>query len=538
MRLAILALMAAAVLPGQFTEEHVAEARRKGEQYERAVAAADRLMHAWLKHADPETLLLPDRLGRPERLYTPHNSGADLYPYLILTAHLTAPEIYRGRMMEMLRNEIRYTTHPNGMPGNYDLLKRELGPPSMFGAAEYAKDGLLAVTERLGRTPWFYRMADMTAAAMESATVDSKFGKLPAKDSEVNGEMIQTLVRLAAMTGDGRFLDWARRIGDAYVREVLPRNNGLPAMVWDFDKGSGDGRLKLRDHGNEIVVGLALLFALERDREGERFMQYRPVLARMLDRILESANPHGMLYNVIDTATLKPVDERLSDNWGYVYGAVYTFYQATGEAKYRDAVRRVLANLGNYKNYTWEPSGNARVRELGSFDGYADSLESALYLVNREPVREALAWIDSEFDVMLGMQRADGLVEDWYGEGNFNRTALLYADLKSEGVHPARWEKGLKVGGVRAGERLLVSIAGPAGWRGPVRFDVARHRRWLNFERNYVRLNEFPEWFTVDENRLYRLARRDGSGSITRLGSELAEGVELGLGEWVVERIN
>jgi hypothetical protein len=538
MRLAILVFMAAPVLLGQFTQEQVAEARRKGEQYERAVAAADRLMHAWLKHADPETLLLPDRLGRPERIYTPHNSGADLYPYLILTAHLTAPEIYRGRMMEMLRNEIRYTTHPNGLPGNYDLVKRELGPPSMFGAAEYAKDGLLAVTERLGRTPWFYRMADMTAAAMESAAVDSKFGKLPARDSEVNGEMIQTLVRLAAMTGDGRFMEWARSLGDAYVREVLPRNNGLPAMVWDFDKGAGDGRLKLRDHGNEIVVGLTLLFALERDREGERFVQYRPVLARMLDRILESSNPHGMLYNMIDTATLKPVDERLSDNWGYVYGAVYTFYQATGEAKYRDAVRLVLSNLGNYKNYAWEPSGNARVKELGSFDGYADSLESALYLVNREPVPAALAWIDSEFDVMLGMQRADGLVEDWYGEGNFNRTALLYADMKSEGVHPVKWEKGLRVGGVREGERLLVSIAGPAAWRGAVRFDVARHRRWLNFQRNYVRLNEFPEWFTVDENRLYKVARRDGSGALVRLGSELESGVELGLGEWVVERMN
>jgi len=27
----------------------------------------------------------------------------------------------------------------------------------------------------------------------------------------------------------------------------------------------------------------------------------------------------------------------------------------------------------------------------------------------------------------------------------------------------------------------------------------------LNLEKNYVRLNEFPEWFTVDENHLYRL---------------------------------
>jgi hypothetical protein len=195
----------------------------------------------------------------------------------------------------------------------------------------------------------------------------------------------------------------------------------------------------------------------------------------------------------------------------------------------------VLSNLGKYRNHAWEPSGNARNAALGSFDGYADSLESALYLVNREPVREALEWIDTEMKVMLDMQRADGLVEDWYGEGNFNRTALLYADMKSEGVHPVRWEPGLRTGAVRAGGRLLLSIQAKQNWRGAVRFDVARHRRWLNFERNYVRLNEFPEWFTVDENTLYRVARRNGSEAHERLGSELAAGILLGSGEWTVE---
>lgn len=518
-----------------FSAADVTQARANGEQYERSVAAADRLLRAWLELADPETSLLPDHASRPERIYRPHNAGADLYPYLLLTAHLTAPEVYTGVMMDMLRSELRYATHPNGLPGTYDLITRELGPPSMFGAAEYAKDGLLAVTERLGRTPWFYRMADLMVAAMEAADVESSFGRLPASDSEVNGEMIQTLVRLAAMTGDNRFLGWARRIGDAYVREVLPGNHGLPAMRWDFTLHTGDDRLKLRDHGNEIVVGLVLLFALERDREGERFTEYRPVLARMLDRILESANPDGMLYNVIDTRTLRPVDDRLSDNWGYVYGAVYTFFQATGEEKYRAAVRRVLSNLGHYRRYNWEPSGNALDANLGSFDGYADSLESALYLVNREPVPEAMAWIDSEMQVMLGMQRVDGLVEDWYGEGNFNRTALLYADWKSAGVHPVRWENGLKMGAVRAADRLLVSVQGPPGWRGAVRFDVERHRRWMNFQRNYVRLNEFPEWFTVDENTIYRVRRHDERESVEKLGSELAMGVELSAGEWVVE---
>ena len=144
---------------------------------------------------------------------------------------------------------------------------------------------------------------------------------LPASDTELNGDYLQTLVRLVTMTGDKRFLEWARRIGDAYVDEVLPGNFGVPGMQWDFTAHSGDRRLRLRDHGNETVVGLTLLFALEHQLGTDRAPRYRAAVQRMLDRILQSAAPDGMLYNEVDAETLAPIDKRLSDNWGYVYGA-------------------------------------------------------------------------------------------------------------------------------------------------------------------------------------------------------------------------
>ncbi len=503
--------------------------------FEQAVAASRRLLHAWLAHADPRTLLLPDRLD-PDRsrwVYTPHNSGADLYPYLVLTAHLTDPDLVEGRLLEMLRNEIRYTSARASVPGNLTFATGELGPPSLFGAGEYAKDGLVTVTEYLGRTAWFHRMVDLMADAMAQAPVDSRYGRLPAADTELNGDFLQALVRVAAMTGDPRFLDWARRIGDAYIDEVLPNNFGVPGMKWDFAAHTGDRRLRLRDHGNETVVGLTLLFALEDQLGSERAARYRPVVQRMLDRILQSAAPDGTLYNEVDAETLKPLDTRLSDNWGYVYGAVYTFYQVTGDTKYRDAVRRVLAALPKYRSHAWEPGRNP---PLGSFDGYADAIESAIYLVNREPVAEALDWIESEIQVMLRMQRPDGHVEDWYGEGNFNRTALLYAYMKSQGVRPARWEPGVAVGAVRDGGRLVLSLRTPSPRS--IRFDTARHRRHLNLQKNLVRLNEFPEWFVVDENTLYRVSRAEGAAGtapLVRLGSELAAGITLEAGGWIVE---
>ena len=532
----LLALMLLAAAPAVRADDPTAdEARRNAGQFEMSVAASRRVLHAWLAHADPRTLLLPDRVAggaqTPKtRVYTPHNSGADLYPYLILTAHLTDPDLVSGRMLEMLRNEVRFTGQ---VPGNLDLDTGTLSPPSLFGAGEYAKDGLITVTEYLGRTPWFHRMAEMVAAAMDMAPVPSTWGNLPASDAELNGDYLQVLVRLATMTRDPRYREWARRIATAYFEEVLPGGDGLPVSQWDFATQTGSGRLKLRDHGNEIIVGLTMLYTLEHAEGTEFARRYRPAMARMLDRVLESANADGMLFNEIDTATLKPLDTRLSDNWGYIYGAVYAFYQCHGDERYRSAVRRVLTSLPRYHAHVWEPNANREAMPLGSFDGYADAIESAIYLVSREPVGEAFDWIESEMPRMLAMQKPDGHIEYWYGEGNFNRTALLYAFMKSQGVRPAHWVPGLGVGAVRSGDGLLLAIEAPASWAGRILFDSARHRRVLNFSQNFVRLNEFPEWFAVDENRIYRLSR-DGGETMERLGSELIEGIPMAAGVWRV----
>ncbi len=283
--------------------------------------------------------------------------------------------------------------------------------------------------------------------------------------------------------------------------------------------------MRLRDHGNEMVVGLVLLEALESELGGARAQSYREPLARMLDRVLASASPDGLLYDEIRPSDLSPVQQRLSDNWGYVYGAVYTHYMVTGEPRYRDAVLRVLRALPRYRGHDWEN---------GSQDGYADSIESAIYLVNRAPVAEALDWIESEILTLIAYQKPDGTVERWYGDGNWARTLLLYATMKTQGCYLDGWQEGVELGAVRDGERLLVTLQAPGAWKGRLRFDYARHRRELNFRRNYVRLNEWPEWFTVDENTLYQLT--DGTGhQLVRLGSELKTGIEVsGSSRWIV----
>jgi hypothetical protein len=513
---AILTIAAApAALPFASDEGAFARAEANGRRAEELFARARRVLHAWLKHADARTLLLPDHLPvfrRGAPVYTPHNSGADNYPYLVAAAWLTDRPTFDGRMRDMLRNEIRFTNDASGLPRTLDLSARQVGDSYVFGAAEYAKDALVPLTELLGRTAWFYRMADMTVALMEQAHVPSRFGPLPDAGAEINGDLLQTLVRLAAMTGDARFLRWAERIGDAYVEEILPNSHDLPAYEWDFERHAGPDRLRLRDHGNEVIVGLVLLHALETSLGRPRAESYKPTLARMIDRVLASANADGMFHNEIRCSDLAPLDTGISDNWGYLYGAVYTFYMVTGDAKYRDSVVRVLRALPKYRGFDWE---------RGRQDGYADTIESALYLINREPVPEAIDWIESEMKTLLAFQREDGLVEGAYPDGNWLRTVLLYALWKTQGTWVEGWQPGVRLGAERRGEALYVTLDGPAGWTGRLHFDRSRHRRIMNFDRNYVRLNEWPEWSPLEEKRpLHRSRSRRPYDDSPRLGSD------------------
>ena len=52
--------------------------------YGRALENGIQANAAWLSTADPVALLVPDRMG--ESLYTPHNSSADNYPFMILSS--------------------------------------------------------------------------------------------------------------------------------------------------------------------------------------------------------------------------------------------------------------------------------------------------------------------------------------------------------------------------------------------------------------------------------------------------------------------
>jgi hypothetical protein len=356
-------------------------------------------------------------------------------------------------------------------------------------------------------------MRAIVADIIANAPVETTFGRLPADDTEVNGDLLQVLGRLYRATGDRSLLEQAVRIVDAYCGEVM-KTAPLPAHRWDFTAHRPViDQLSLNDHGNEIVGGLAEVFFIVGREDPAKAAAWEPVLRRMFDTLLATMrNPDGLWYSRATASTGEPVAKGTPDTWGYALGAVYTFGLATGDAQYREAVAKALAGINQPAYHDW-----------GGADSFADSIESGLLLYNRMPAPETAAWLDVVAPKFLAKQREDGIVEGWHGDGNFCRTALMLAFHHSQGAWLGGWREDLRLGAVQQEGRLHLAVEADEPWSGRVHFDTPRHREVLNLPADYARLNQFPEWFTVDRARLYQVEA--GGETQVRSGEELVRGL-------------
>jgi len=490
-----------------------AAAERNGRQAAEAFFRANRYLHGWLAQADRRSGLIPRNLLRSTDVWNAPDAAADNYPFMVLTALLTEPTLLAERLAPMLQAEIRLTSRVDRLPDDYSFKRQGFvhDRPTLgrviFGASEYAKDGLMPLTEWMGPSPWRDRMLGLVEDIWKHAAIPTPFGPIPSESPEVNGELLQLLTRIHWMTGDEKFLDWAVRLGDYYLL-------GKHHPFRDFEE------LKLRDHGSEVVGGLSELYVTVHHRRPEKKRSYRAPVYELLDGVLAlGRNPDGMLYDKIQprAGTHAP---RIADTWGYVYNAFLTVALVDGHAPYRDAVRKVLGSLDRYRNVDWES---------GSADGIADAVEGALNLYNREPVAGVPDWIDAEMSRMWAKQHRDGIIEGWHGDGNFARTSLMYALWKSQGVTVDPWRPDLRVGAVREGENLHLYLTAQRNWTGRVRFDRPRHAEFLRLPFDYPRINQFPEWFVVRRERRYSSQPHDGAPATSYPAAEMWDGIGLSL---------
>jgi hypothetical protein len=489
------------------------------------------VLDRWIPRIDPGTGLIPSDVLPEGQKWAYGDTGSDLYPHLAIAAHLLAPE-YDPLFVGILEAERKLgpdvpddVTVPGGQPVGLNLDDR------IFGNAEYAKDGLLPMMDRLGPDPWLGRLveiADKILAAAEHPT--RAHGLLPADSTEVNGDVLQFLARTYWATGNRRYLEAANQISRAYLQEQLPMTTYLPVNRWDFTRKEpiDRRRFRLSDHGNEILPGLlewhfAATASGDPDASADRV-----TIRRMLDRLADRGrSPDGLWMRVIEIPSGKVEQEGFSDNWGYdsqafLIQSLIERIAPDGDpalaARYHDVAAESLAAVAKYRYYPWQS---------GEMDGYADTIESAIYILHEVDDPRAARWVDDQIGTLYGFQAPDGSVVERDLDGNFIRSALLNAYRLTGGARLAPWAPETLLGGVQEGGCLTLWASSSKDWQGSLVLDQPRHRDFLHMPYDYARLNKWPEWFTASAGTAYRVT--DGQGATTLDGRALVDGLPLTL---------
>jgi hypothetical protein len=507
----------------QFMVTDFAVAVENGRMANEGLLRCQRYVYDWLEYADPVSGLIPRDLAGLKDIWNAQDAAADNYPFMVLTAAITDKELFDGRMHEILEAEQRLTNRIDRLPDNYSFSRQGFAREELnldniiFGASEYVKDGLLPLTEYLGPSPWSERMTGLIDDIWKHAAYETPFGIIPSLNVEVNGEMLQALSRVYRMTGDKKYLEWAVRLGDYYL---LGQNHPTRDLHL----------LRLRDHGCEIVSGLSELYIITAYDLPEKRDEYQKPVYEMLDRILETGrNEHGLFYNQVDPVSGEIIDGNIADNFGYTYNAFYSVYMLDNYTPYRDAVLKGLDNLTHYRDYNWENQ---------SSDGFADAIEGALNLYNREPLVNTGEWVENEIMIMWSLQdsarrpgteafRGNGIIEGWHGDGNFARTTIMFCLWKTQGVTMEPWKSTLTFGADWSDDMLKIAISSEKPWEGTLRFDVPRHQTIFNLPIDYPRINQFPEWFTVKDNKQYKIMDMVRGNEKIYTAAELSDGIQL-----------
>jgi hypothetical protein len=527
-------LLVASLYEAQQAGDYAEAARLNAILSQEAFQHAYRATKAWEAERNPENHLLPYATAYGYDYWNGKDTAADLFSHFLIAARYLDPE-GEQLWLETLQSEAEICGE---MSCRVDLAKNALIETDLdsriFDTSEYAKDGLLPMVEHFGPGPWLERLKTTTDAILAAAYVETPYGKLPSVGTEVNGEMLQVLTRLYWMTGEARYLEMAERIAQAYLFEILPNNHGLPADYWDFENQrplQEDERFRpaaeseqqihpfrIVDHGGEIIPGLAELYFLEKMLERPQAEQYHQPLQEFLDLILVTGRtPEGLWYNSVDTISGEPVDTNLADTWGYLVNAYQTFDLADGSNRYQAEIQRAMQAASQQHSIQWESNWQ---------DGYADAIESMLYLLPWYDNPESQRWVDEESEVLFLKQREDGFIEKWYLDGNFVRTSLLYAFYKTQGMHMLPWREDVRLGAAYdpGQDSLSIFLSSESDWSGKLYFDAPRHQTIWQMPSEYPRLNQLPEWFTIDPEGSYTLTTDLGE-SLMFSGQELIDGI-------------
>src|SRR5215204_4992396 len=162
-----------------------------------AQTRASLVLTRWMSQLDPENGLLPKGRASEDRVWDYADTGADLFPHLLIAATLIDPN--SAPALTTIITTERAMSSALGLPENIDLktdtrVKQGL-EDRIYGSVEYVKDGLLPLLERLGPGPWSDRLLDIARRVDAAEVENTRFGSIPSDSSEVNGQALQVLAR-------------------------------------------------------------------------------------------------------------------------------------------------------------------------------------------------------------------------------------------------------------------------------------------------------------------------------------------------------
>lgn len=497
-----------------------------------AMSRALALHDDWMPHRHPATGLF----GRTQdgSLWTYRDVAADFFAHQLNTALCTdAPSL--NALLDTLRAE-RAGNVPGRLCRTLDVQTgqgvRTVPQERLFGTTEYIKDGLLPLLELHDHPHVRARIVELADVVVARSAHPSRFGPVPDGRSEVNGEVLQAFARLHFTTAKPEYAELVAAITDATIEQMLPANNGLPAKEFDFENDQVVRPVvQLRDHGNEVLVGLGEAFAMaahlgsqaahspdDSDDQAEaapapsnpavwrdRADRWAEPLAEIYLTVLDKGrNPDGLLVNRLDAQSLTALDPAPCDNWGYILCGAAAFVQAAvrhnlidtdRSARIEQLIFEIASAVARTDGHRWQNDHQ---------DGFADSIESAIYVLAYCPPVDAPSltrWIDSQMARMYEHQQPDGSVDRHYLDGNFMRTAILYAQFRSGGWRPHLWSPSVGLGLESSDDKsaVLVVRADSRGWLGVVTPDAPRHTEIMNLPWNWPRINSWPEWCTHNQ---------------------------------------
>jgi hypothetical protein len=137
-------------------------------------------VQAWLGVRENYRGLLPRRpKNESDHVWNYKDCAAGLYSHLVIEASLIAPR-HLDALRDILAKERAITDGvPCGARLDSGASLDESLEERIFGAVEYAKDGLLPVLERIGPTEWLDRLHEVVAAVIKASPLETRYGRLP-----------------------------------------------------------------------------------------------------------------------------------------------------------------------------------------------------------------------------------------------------------------------------------------------------------------------------------------------------------------------